>query len=815
MVHYVKLTDGHQYDDGWVSHFNGYIGKTIIVINNEFSASYDYKFTDLSGGNWGIRESWTEESTEEEFNKENPLWSSLKVGDVIETYAGRCGTVTDIYPTHFEIMTFKGGLYNVGCTEIVNKSGSEEIPNIMNVQGVNTTAAVHDTVIEEMETLFDEYDYEHEDSALKNITDEWDMQKGKLRAIFRKHPKWDESLQMIVLKRQPFTKEISWDDIRRFTDEFFNPRTHAFARENQFKIGFFTYDEYRDMIATYVKNVKFLEEAKARGISANYHGTKLDELKIETIKMQDVLNKAKYLSKEVYLGLHDYRLDADKVWDVKFLKRTSEILNKICGDKGEGFLDGNVFTKDGIERCAMLFLGDLPTDVYNNIKTKLKPQVGQSLPKWIGKICTYYGFDKYVDMQTKRWYDDNGNEHRKEFDAGYNKYRAVLGDACNNTTYKEDVYISINPLDYLTSSFLYNATSCHSIDKKDKRNCHKGDYQGCYSSGTVSYMLDDCSIVMYTIKRDGDKVNRIGKEADPNAPVYRATKFRRMMAYAGEDKLICSRVYPDGRDGGDLTISDQFRAILQKVFTDCLKVEDNWKVEKGITSYGVKDDYATCYPDWSNYDDCVTSFLKTKGNILNYKNIKIGREPICIVCGDRHSNPENVTCCGCLEESSDNYTHCYDCGRTIDLENDNYISTEDGNYFCDYECAENAGYRYVENDGWYHLDDLCFCDNCEEYYRNDIDKLYVDQYVFCCEDCAESFGCVYDDYKDEWTYDLADEQRYDEYDGLNFIMSWHNDYVFTEDDNYYVNQENAIAAGYEYDNATGEWVRKAEDEEVA
>ena len=102
----------------------------------------------------------------------------------------------------------------------------------------------------------------------------------------------------------------------------------------------------------------------------------------------------------------------------------------------------------------------------------------------------------------------------------------------------------------------------------------------------------------------------------------------------------------------------------------------------------------------------------------------------------------------CLEETH-GIVKCQNCGRLIGLNysSDNYVEI-DGNYYCDYECADNDGNFY--------------CNHCETWYRgndyytiHDGSTICSDCYYDCygtCEDCGEIFHSDDLEYGDDDCY---------------------------------------------------------------
>lgn len=109
------------------------------------------------------------------------------------------------------------------------------------------------------------------------------------------------------------------------------------------------------------------------------------------------------------------------------------------------------------------------------------------------------------------------------------------------------------------------------------------------------------------------------------------------------------------------------------------------------------------------------------------------------------------------EEDDENVVFCADCGERINIDEDDYICTADGDYICE-GCRDN--YFYCEHcEEWHsndeqntvrdrHGDEHWVCDDCLSnfYYCEDCDCYYEDEDCgtynangdFVCNDCAES-----------------------------------------------------------------------------
>ena len=351
---------------------------------------------------------------------------------------------------------------------------------------------------------------------------------------------------------------------------------------------------------------------------------------------------------------------------------------------------------NNLNRFAERCVSEEAVSYINSIFTELKAHPGQKTSRVINKICQYLGFDK-VD--------------------GYNREYAKYADSLSPLTIKRHTILSINPLDYLTMSFGNSWASCHTIDKENRRKM-PNNYSGCYSSGTISYMLDGSSMVLYTVDASYD-----GNE------YWSQDKINRQMFHWGEEKLVQARLYPQDNDGcGDAYTP--YRNIVQGIMSTIFEFPNLWTLKKGTeeASRYIKS-YGTNYKDYYHYSNCNLSRIKGSENENKFV---VGESPICIECGDRHSVERNINCC------RDGY-HCADCGCTID--EDDVIWVNDEPYCRD--CVE-------------------YCDYCEEYHRSE--STYVEGFGYVCEDCLEHHFYYCDDcdswHREDSVYYIDCEDRY-------------------------------------------------------
>ena len=297
---------------------------------------------------------------------------------------------------------------------------------------------------------------------------------------------------------------------------------------------------------------------------------------------------------------------------------------------------------------------------------------GEKTTRVVNKICKHLGIDKHPD---------------------YNKEYAKYADAMSPMTIKRHTIISLNPLDYLTMSFGNSWASCHTIDKTNKRDM-PDNYEGMYSSGTISYMLDSASFILYTT----DKHN------EPH-DFWKQPKITRQMFHWGEEKLVQGRLYPkDNDDDGEAYTP--YRNLVQEVMATIFDFPNLWTLKRGTEYAGqyIRSE-GTHYMDYCNYDNCTLSRIKDSENECHFT---VGSTPICIHCGERHDVEDNINCCA-------GKYHCAQCGCLIDREN---VIIIDGEEYCD--------------------DCVSWCPNCDEYYLGRGE--YVNGFGRVCSNCADHFA---------------------------------------------------------------------------
>ena len=338
----------------------------------------------------------------------------------------------------------------------------------------------------------------------------------------------------------------------------------------------------------------------------------------------------------------------------------------------------------------------------NDICPSIHAHKGQKMSRVVNKLLSYIGYDKLPD---------------------YNRMFAKYADTLNPLQITRHTVLSVNPLDYLTMSFGNSWSSCHTIDKENKRGM-PNSYEGMYSSGTVSYMLDSPSMVFYTVDASYN-----GNE------FWNEPKINRQMFHWGEDKLIQGRLYPQDNDGNN-SVYTPYREIVQSIMSELFGFTNLWTVSKG-TGASAKYVFSegTHYKDYECYDNCTLS--RPKGS-ENENGITIGHYPICINCGEEHDVKVNISCCA-------NKLVCAHCGSEIDEDDVMWIDGEpyciDCTFLCDCcneyhvgEGTEVRGYETVCEDC---LEDFFYCEECGEYVPEYYANWVESEGAYFCNDCIE------------------------------------------------------------------------------
>lgn len=444
-------------------------------------------------------------------------------------------------------------------------------------------------LIEEMTVLLKEYDYHPTEKGLNAIIDEWSINKADIIRLFEKHPNYNGKYQIAF--DADYDRELNYNAIQKFK-EYLNKYLVA----NEIHMDGYSYSEACKLrnnferISDYMKTLNNMHLGVA----------KLNEKCVEYYESE--YNRLEMLANRItnYIRTINYRTFGNYVFEKDVWYNT---ISKFID-----FLDLFGYIS---EPLATEYFADRINDWYPSVKAVK----GQKVSRIVNKVCCLLGIDKYED---------------------YNKEFAKFSDAVNPLSIKRHTVLSCHPIDYLTMSFGNSWASCHTIDKHNKRDMPDA-YSGGYSGGTMSYMLDETSVVFYTVdaKYTGNQL-----ELEP--------KINRNMFHIGEYKIIQARVYPQSNDDTD-GIYTKIRNIVQKVIADCMDKPNLWKLRKGTDECKeVTNTIGVHYRDYLSFDSCNVSYLKLDDSgSVNTTKIKIGHNPICPCCGKTHDSEENIECYDC------------------------------------------------------------------------------------------------------------------------------------------------------------------------
>ena len=591
--------------------------------------------------------------------------------------------------------------------------------------------AINGIIRKEAEKLLEEYNYPYSDHGLQVLFSTYAENKKKLIGLFSKHPNWNPE-RLYISFSADLHRSCDMESAKVFFDWILKENAKK-ASENNVKYEGHTYDEWYD--------IWWNDKRNKNGEHAIECMRKIDK---ENIKYTDYYYHA-YITYFLTPEMND-----EIVVFEDFIKYTEK----------------RVYTSSVLTNTEEFNDAEYINNLFSFLKKEngnpvLRVQNGQKWSRVVNKVCTIYGYNKIVDMQTSEWYTD-GVYHSRTQDKGYNYQFAAFADSINPFTITRHTVLSLNPIDYWTMSFGTNWASCHTIDKENMRHS-SNNYSGCYSSGTESYMLDESSFIMYTVTPDFDETRGLEN----------ADKERRCVFFYGEDKLIQSRVYPDGRDGGDASIAGDFRSIAQKVIAECLNAPNLWMLERKTAGHYIDTVHgSTHYTDYNHYSDNTVSFLKRSenDNEKNVKMIPVGHEPICPNCGNSHTYEENILCPVCCDEG----VVCAECGAVVDRE-DAIYDEDTERYYCDSDCAGRDGCYYCENVDEYHSEHIYYDDYHEEYFYDRYDDYIAtaDGSIFMDSESAEDAGYVWVEAESDWYHE--DKVEYCEHC---------NEYVLRENYNY-------------------------------
>ena len=298
---------------------------------------------------------------------------------------------------------------------------------------------------------------------------------------------------------------------------------------------------------------------------------------------------------------------------VTSLKRATEQQNTFASD-GATKESHNVYNDfySAIYDFRIISTSTISHENAEHMKEKYKVREGMKTSRAFNRVCAFYGIDK-----AKR----------------YNKLFAEYADMVSGLKRKLKFFISVNPIDYLTMSFGVNWASCHTIDKENRRNMNNS-YSGMYCGGTLSYMLDETSIITFVH-------NHVPTDFANEGKIYRC------MFHYGKNILVQGRVYPQGNDGRT-DLYKVFRNYVQDELAPIIGLTDTiWRKKEDGDVSGNVDSYGVHYRDYTAFENCNVSYPRERSESRN-NVINIGHSGICANCGKPITENGRISHCVCL-----------------------------------------------------------------------------------------------------------------------------------------------------------------------
>lgn len=326
------------------------------------------------------------------------------------------------------------------------------------------------------------------------------------------------------------------------------------------------------------------------------------------------------------------------------------------------------------------------------------------------------------------------------------------------------VYLSVNPLDLLTSSGNYgnnptNFSSCWSTDIYSEGDSVRVNSGSCYSSPEAILSLGNINNrgILYI---PNDRTMEV-----PNTEFSLLGYKERTHCWfdISPNGLWLEKVYPSGYDKA----FDKYTEALADKGIDRLKPDfDN---DFDIRSFNYNDsdnlrefDYnrgGSVFLDSVAIENCTLYYLPKYRTEYNYDGNITGLLDNedrfeCMDCGDYCSEEYYVRDHGYIcRDCRDNYSRCEECG---DLTHDDDMCTvynNNGIQLCICEGCRDYEYFYCESCGEYHHENsqhsstdgyICsnctenysYCDYCGEYHR--VDSYETEGGDYICEDCVEN-----------------------------------------------------------------------------
>ena len=596
--------------------------------------------------------------------------------------------------------------------------------------------------------------YHPTDTGMEAIYDEWARNNGtaeiwngmSLLDILSKHPDYVPEKGYIV-KKAEYDRPVNFELINEILHDI-REASGEIIRE-EVKLEPFSLFEVENIKDTYD-----VLASKFRGFPdvslVTYNGMTYKQIVAEQRRWSEKLA-------DIY-DMEDVNIQGSTIYTAESYNRWRRF-RRLIDDLGTWIYNISRKCDNEDKICDSLIIDEKVVEYINNAYLNIRGiREGQTFNKVIGKILREMKFDT-------KWSD-------------FHRQIPRLGDASCPQKYTRFTILSVNPVDYWRMSFGKKWASCMTLDKLGNFTPSSGGqhYNGMHCSGTESYMLDESTMIMYTVDEDYE-----GSDYEMQPKVYRC------VFHVGVGKFVMGRVYPQGKDGAK-DVYRQWRNIFQQIISECLNIPNYWKTEydrydklNQISSTGTHyEDYECDYCDiagWSWHKPFADAKPSTE-------KIRIGHDPICPSCGCEHDVEDNIEC-----EDCNSAIFCEHCGEGINGNSRYYHDDNDEHVFCCIECANYEDY-YLAEDGYeytvYHEYDLYYEGSTCTYWRDDYYSVTIDDNWYHNEEAAEEDG--WEKYDDEW-YKQCDFEE-DALTGERFPYSAMPYEFYEYEGNYFISEEN-------------------------
>lgn len=466
--------------------------------------------------------------------------------------------------------------------------------------------------------LYTKYVIDYDEKGLNAQWEAYAKAKAPLVGLFAKHKDFDPNTLTIV-KNVEITRSFNKNDVSDFC-QWLHTQVESHAEKHQYKVNGMTHREAYNAYRHIDSIIDYMESINARGHVVKVDGMNLSEWRMEWKRLKDIYNLIDRNSSKYCMCWDDYFVSNEDYPKYTAARDFIKNLKKISSDRLS-------------EKEAEDF-NKIAAPLFNRMSHKghmldFGAREGMKISSIVLKFFKKFDLDK-----VEEWEEKNG----RKVNWGWSRRFGDFCTAIKPVVQKRKFVLSLNPADYLTASFGHGWGSCHTIDYLNIREADH-TYSGMYRSGGVSYMGDPSTVVTYLLDPSYN-----GKE------YWLEDKLTRTLFHVGENKFCQGRTYPDNRDvDDDTSTAGQIRNIFYGIMEDIireLKGKD-FKVEwRHILGTSVCGDhmngFGTNYRDPFEYEDCGISTIV--GHPSD-KKIVFGSDPVCPVCGRKHSHSGNITCC--------------------------------------------------------------------------------------------------------------------------------------------------------------------------